>query len=98
MERETHRAYLLVDGQEGDVRFLHGEQEDHGVALVTNARSPSTPVHKGTGTTRGVVLQYPVDFWDINASGHDVSTHQDTTETQRYISMQRSNPCSPQLS
>ena len=38
--------YLLVNGQEVDICVLHGQQEDEGIAMVTNARSSATAMDK----------------------------------------------------
>lgn len=42
-EEQTH---LLVDGQEVDVRLLHWQQEDEGVALIADAGRAATSVHE----------------------------------------------------
>lgn len=42
-------GHLLVDGQEVDVGILHWQQEDQGVAVVTNARRATAAVHESAG-------------------------------------------------
>lgn len=42
------------------------------------------------GTAWRIVLQHPVNVWDIDASGHHVSTHQDPTGARILKQLQKS--------
>lgn len=42
------QTYLLVNGQEVDIRFFHRKQKYKSTALIANASGPSTAMDKST--------------------------------------------------
>jgi hypothetical protein len=62
--------------QEIDVRNLSFSQEEHALSISASSGCPSDPVHEGVAVLWWVILDNPIDVWDVDTSSGEISCQQ----------------------